>query len=83
MSPVQLYAIHTVKYLEQDLVSYEAVCKDESLQGKLGVGMITNATAALDLFAWLLYQTLEQKISNRDLFNKLIADARFFRQPHL
>ncbi len=78
MSPVQLYAIHTVKYLEQDLVSYEAVCKDESLQGKLGVGMITNATAALDLFAWLLYQTLEQKISNRDLFNKLIADARFF-----
>jgi hypothetical protein len=78
MSPVQTHAQHTVEYLEQDLVSYEAVLKDGTLQGKLGVGMITNATAALDLFAWLLYQTLDQRISNRDLFKKLIADARFF-----
>ena len=60
------------------MVSYEAVLKDVRLEGKLGVGMITNATAALDLFAWLLYQTLDQKISNSDLFKKLIADTRFF-----
>mgnify|MGYP001608891596 FL=1 len=78
MSPVQTHAQHTIKYLEQDLVSYEAVFNDNSLKGKLGVGMITNATAALELFAWLLYQTLDQRISNRDLFKKLIADARFF-----
>lgn len=78
MSPIQTYARRTVEYLEQDLASYEAVLKDGNLQGKLGVGMITNATAALDLFAWLLYQTLDQRISNHDLFKKLIADARFF-----
>lgn len=78
MSPVKTYVQRTVEYLERDLLSYEAVLNDGSLQGKLGVGMITNATAALDLFAWLLYQTLDQRISNRDLFRKLIADARFF-----
>ncbi|MGD0016772.1 MAG: hypothetical protein ABSC38_04560 [Verrucomicrobiia bacterium] len=78
MSPVQSYAKRTIEYLEQDLVSYEAVLKDGSLHGKLGVGMITNATAALDLFGWLLYQTLDQKISNRDVFKKLIGDVRFF-----
>ncbi len=78
MSPVQTYAQRTIEYLEQDLVSYEAVLKDENLRGKLGVGMITNATAALDLFAWLLFQTLDQKVTNRDLFKKLIGDARFF-----
>ncbi len=78
MSPIQTYAQRTIEYLEQDLVSYEAVLKDGNLRGKLGVGMITNATAALDLFAWLLYQTLDQKVTNRDLFKKLIGDARFF-----
>lgn len=78
MSPVQTYAQRTIEYLEQDLVSYEAVLNNRNLQGKLGVGMITNATAALDLFAWLLYQTLDQKVTNRDLFKKLIGDARFF-----
>lgn len=78
MSLAKIHAQRTLEYLEQDLVSYEAVLKDVSLQGKLGVGMITNATAALDLFAWLLYQTLDQRISNRDLFKKLIADGRFF-----
>jgi hypothetical protein len=34
--------------------------------------------AALDSLAWLLYQTLDQKLSTRDLFKKLITDARFF-----
>lgn len=78
MSPVQIHTERTIKYLEQDLVSYEAVFNDEKLPGKLGVGMITNAMAALDSFAWLLYQTLDQKLSTRDLFKKLITDARFF-----
>ena len=78
MSPVQIYAQRTIDYLEQDLASYEAVFKDQNLRGKLGVAMITNATAAIDLFAWLLYQTLDQKLTNRDLFKKLVGDARFF-----
>jgi len=78
MTPVQTYAQDTIAYLEQDLASFEAVLKDSSLPGKLGVAMITNATAALDLFAWLLYQRLDQKTSNRDLFKKMISDTRFF-----
>ena len=52
MSPVQIHAKRTIEYLEQDLVSYEAVLNDGKLRGKLGVGMIANATAALDLFGW-------------------------------
>jgi len=78
MSTVQIHAKRTIEYLEQDLVSYEAVLNDGKPRGKLGVGMIANATAALDLFGWLLYQTLDQKVSTRDLFKKLITDARFY-----
>ena len=78
MSLVQLHAQKTIEYLEEDLISYEAVFNERKLPGKLGVGMITNAMAALDSFAWLLYQTLDQKLSTRDLFKKLITDSRFF-----
>lgn len=78
MSAVQDHVQRTVAYFEQDLVSYESVANNGELKGKLGVGMITNATAALNLFAWLLYQTLDQKINDRDLFKKLITDDRFF-----
>jgi hypothetical protein len=78
LSPVQDHVQRTVAYLEQDLVLYESVANNGELKGKLGVGMITNATAALNLFGWLLYQTLDQKINDRDLFKKLITDDRFF-----
>lgn len=78
MSPAQHHAQLTVSYLEEDLGSFEAVVATPALHGKLGVAMITTATAALDLFAWLFYQKFDLTVSNRDLFKKLTADQRFF-----
>jgi hypothetical protein len=78
MTPVQDQVSRTIQYLEQDLVSFEAVLRDGSLTGKLGVAMITNATAALDLFAWLLYQTYDLRKNNATLFRELVSDKRFF-----
>ena len=80
MTPVQDQVSRTIQYLEQDLVSFEAVLRDDSLSGKLGVAMITNATAALDLFAWLLYQTYDLRKNNAALFRELVSDKRFFRK---
>ena len=78
MTAVQQFAAKTLEYLEQDLESFEAVRRDDRLRGKLGVAMITNATAALDLFAWLLYQSYDQKLKNQNLFKKISSDERFF-----
>ena len=78
MTAVQQFAADTLEYLEQDLKSFEAVLRDGRLPGKLGVAMITNATAALDLFAWLLYQSYDQRVSNGNLFKKISSDERFF-----
>jgi hypothetical protein len=78
MSPVQEYAQSTLAYLEQDLVSFEAVFANPHLKGKLGVAMIVNAAAALDLFAWLLYQRFDLTLKNNALFKQMISDKRFF-----
>jgi hypothetical protein len=51
MTPVQEYAQRTLSYLEQDLATFEAVVATPLFGGKIGVAMITNACAALDLFA--------------------------------
>jgi len=77
MSPVQHYTKHTLDYIEQDLATFEAVVRSQ-YPGKLGVAMITNASAALDLFAWLLYQKFDLSVKNNDLFKKIISDIRFF-----
>ena len=84
MSLAQNYACATVDYLERDLISFESVFHDRTLPGKLGIAMITNATAALDLFAWMLYQEPhstkpgKEKFGNGELFTKLAQDPRFF-----
>jgi hypothetical protein len=80
MTPVQEYAQRTLSYIEQDLVTFDAVVATPSFRGKIGVAMITNACAALDLFAWLLYQRFDLTIKNHDLFKRLVSDTRFFDQ---
>ena len=78
MTPVQEYAQRTFSYLEQDLLTFEAVVATHSFRGKIGVAMVTNACAALDLFAWLLYQRFDLTIKNHELFKRLVSDTRFF-----
>jgi hypothetical protein len=47
-------------------------------EGKLGFSMIAVAMAAFDSYAWLLYQTFDQKKSSHRLFAELLSDSRFY-----
>lgn len=68
-----------ITYLEQDLQSYKHVLDNSELKGKLGVGMITNASAAIDIFAWLIGTS--QFVGER--FKSLLTDNRhFFGDPN-
>ncbi len=65
-----------------DLLRTEKDAFDRNLisdsEGKLGFSMIAVAMAAFDSYAWLLFQTFDQKKSNHRLFADLLNDARFF-----
>jgi hypothetical protein len=73
------YAKYTIKYLEEDKISFKKVMVERK-EGWLGFAMISTAMAAFDVFAWILYQSLppKKRKSNKDLFEELINDNRFF-----
>lgn len=73
------FTLTVLSHMQKDLESYESVFKNPSLDGKLGIGLISNACAAMNLFAWLLYQRFgNQQKTETALFTELINDRRFF-----
>lgn len=74
----KFFTLQTIQLLERDLQSFEAVFANNQLRGKLGVALITSACAAMNAFAWLMYQKFGSPVSESSLFAQLIGDKRFF-----
>jgi hypothetical protein len=72
------FSKRTIEYLENDKKSFEHVIASDHLQGKLGFALVATAMAAFDTYAWLLFQTLDLRKNNKELFSSLLKDARFF-----
>lgn len=67
-----------IRYMEQDWESYEAVFNNPSLCGKLGIGLVSNASAALDFFAWLISDQSGVNARFRDMIEH---PGMFFGDP--
>lgn len=72
------FSSRTIDYLENDRKSFLHVILSNHLDGKLGFALVATAMAAFDTYAWILFQNFDQRKTTRDLFSKLLNDARFF-----
>lgn len=72
------FSKHTIDYLENDRKSFLDVISSAHLDGKLGFALIATAMAAFDTYAWILFQSFDQRKKNDELFAKLLNDVRFF-----
>ncbi|MGZ8911087.1 MAG: hypothetical protein ACXW09_14025 [Methylococcaceae bacterium] len=72
------FSQRTIDYLENDRKSFLDVISSTHLNGKLGFALIATAMASFDTYAWILFQSFDQRKKNGELFAKLLGDARFF-----
>ncbi|RYD18850.1 MAG: hypothetical protein EOP88_21145 [Verrucomicrobiaceae bacterium] len=80
---VQIYMMFIKTYMEYDLQTFEEVASKKGFDGKLGVAMITNACAAMNVVGWLFHQKFSNPVGDGKLFEYLLADERFFQKGEL